>query len=232
MYKAILLFFLLQLTLFARYLAFGAFEPITYASTFLLLIVACIIPFISKKLVHKETNYQPTNISGWSFYLRQKSILNRKPIFKENEQRGYIQRFFEKKWQHVVADIIGFNLYVALKIQLDENSYVVRWNPKNRLSQQEYWEIYKNGEKIGEAQTLINMKNTVKLKEVIEFTFEDKTFTSSATTVSSAISVCNENEVVGKMKRNHLISNVHVLDVQGDCPEYLIALITHAYNFE
>lgn len=232
MYKAIILFFLLQLTLLARYLVFDAFEPLTYVATFLVPIFGFLVRFISKKLTCKEEKYQPSGISYWSFYHIQKSILNSKPLFKGNERRGYIKRYFEKKWQHVVADIFGFNSYLSLEIKIDENSFVIRWNPIKRLSQQEYWKIYKNGEEIGEARTLINVKNTVKLTEVMEFTFEDKTLTTSATTVTSAISLCNQSKEVGTMKRNHLISNVDVLDVQDDCLEYLIALITHEFYFK
>lgn len=232
MYKSILFFFLLQLTLLARYLVYGAFEPLTYVSTFLLPISGVVIHVISKKTVHKELNYQPKEVVGWSFYHLQRSVLNSKPLFKGQEQRGQIHRYFEKKWQHVIADIFGFNWYLALSIQIDQDTYTVRWNRVKRFSQQEHWKIHKNGQQIGEARTLINLQNTAKLKEVIEFSFGDTIFISSATTVSSTISLSQNNELVGQMKRNHLVSNVQVLDVKEDSPEYLIALITHSFYFK
>ncbi|MCT6924810.1 hypothetical protein [Metasolibacillus sp.] len=232
MYHLILLFVLVQLAILARYLVYGLFSMTAFVSTFLLLIAALCICFLSKWLAQKEENYQPNNIAGWSFYERQTTILTNKPLFKGNVKRGYIRRYFEKKWQRIVADIVGSNWYLTLELQLDKDNYIVRWKSKNRSLTQEHWEIYKNGVVIGQAYARINIKNTVKLKEMMELTFADKTFTTSVATVSSAIALQGTPGTVGTMKRNHIISNVHVLDVQEDCPTHIVALMLHAYYFK
>ncbi|MEC1177785.1 hypothetical protein P9B03_04750 [Metasolibacillus meyeri] len=131
-----------------------------------------------------------------------------------------------------MANILGVNWYLAFDIQIDEDNYLVRWHAKNRLLIQEHWTIYKNGVAIGEACTSINIKNSAQLKEVIEFIVENEKFTSSAATISSAITVQNNQGIIGTMKRNHLISNVHVFDIQEERPVYIIALMMHAYYFK
>ena len=155
-----------------------------------------------------------------------------KPLFKGNEKRGYVKRYFPQKWQYVVGDILGYNWYLSLEIKIDEDPYDVRCYTKKWFSQQDQWKIYKNSERIGEARTLFNLKNAAKLKEAIEFSFYDKSFISSATTVRSIISLTQNDEVLGTMKPNHLISSVQVIDVQEDQPEYIIALLLHSYYFK
>ena len=227
-----LIFVLLLLTTFARYVIFGEFEPLMFAMIFALPIASVVIFIMSKKFAKKELGYHPKNIDGWSFYHLQNTIVNKKILFKGNEQRGYIKRFFEQKWQYVIADIISSRWYLSLEIQIDEDVYTVRWYRKKWFTNQEHWHIYKNGEKVGEASTLINLKNTAKLKEAIAFRFGDASLTSVATTVTSSISLMDGERSVGGLKRNHLISNVQVIDVYENKPEYIIALIVHAFNFK
>ncbi len=227
-----LIFVLLLLTTFARYVIFGEFEPLMFAMIFALPIASVVIFIMSKKFAKKELGYHPKNIDGWSFYHLQNTIVNKKILFKGNEQRGYIKRFFEQKWQYVIADIISSRWYLSLEIQIDEDVYTVLWYRKKWFTNQEHWHIYKNGEKVGEASTLINLKNTAKLKEAIAFRFGDASLTSVATTVTSSISLMDGERSVGGLKRNHLISNVQVIDVYENKPEYIIALIVHAFNFK
>ena len=232
MYHLILLFALLQLAIIARFLFYGLFNMAAFASTFLLLAAAFVIWLFSKRLVHKEQNYKPNNIANWSFYEKQTTVLSAKPLFQGDVKRGYIKRFYEKKWQYIVADILGANWYLALEIQIDGDYYIVRRNSKNYSLMQEHWTIYKNDIEIGNAHTLMNMKNTAKLKEAIEFIFKDKNLTTSATTISSTITLQDQHHTLGTMKRNHLISNVHVIDVQEECLECIVALIVHVYYFK
>lgn len=227
-----LIFVLLLLTTFARYVIFGEFELLMFAMIFALPIASVVIFIMSKKFAKKELGYHPKNINGWSFYHLQNTIVNKKMLFKGNEQRGYIKRFFEQKWQYVIADIISSRWYLSLEIQIDEDVYTVRWYRKKWFTNQEHWHIYKNGEKVGKASTLINLKNTAKLKEAIAFRFGDASLTSVATTVASSISLIDGERSVGGLKRNHLISNVQVIDVYENKPEYIIALIVHAFNFK
>ena len=100
------------------------------------------------------------------------------------------------------------------------------------LTKQDWWEIYKNGERIGEARTLINLKNMTKLKEAIEFTFEENCYISSAQSITPTISLMQDDKLLGTMKRNHIVSTVQVIDVKEDQPEYIVALIVHAFFFK
>ena len=227
-----LIFILLLLTTFARYVVFDEFEPLMFAMIFTLPIASVVILIMSKKFAKKEQDYYPKNIDGWSFYHLQNTIINKKILFKGNEQRGYIKRVFEQKWQYVIADIVSSRWYLSLEIQIDGDVYTVLWYRKKRFTNQEHWYIYKNNEKIGEASTLINLKNTAKLKEAIAFQFGDVRITTVATTVTSSISLMDGERSVGGLKRNHLISNVQVMEVHENKPEYIIALIVHAFNFK
>lgn len=232
MIELILLFVLLLLTALARYIVFDAFEPIMFAMIFLLPLGSLAIFIISKRLADKERSFQPKDIDKWSFYNIQKSLMIKKPIFKGNDKTGYVKRYFPHKWQYALGDIFGFNWYLCLEIQIDHDIYGVHWLRGKWFSQQEKWKIYKNGEQIGEARTLINLKNATKLKEAIQFSFTNKTFISSASTVTSSITLTLDEELLGTLKRNHLLSNVQVIDVQGDQPEYIIALLMHSYYFK
>ncbi|KEF35846.1 hypothetical protein M670_04990 [Schinkia azotoformans MEV2011] len=227
-----LLFVLLLLTALARYIVFDAFEPLMFAMIFLLPITSLVIFMLSKRLAEKERSYQPKGIEAWSFYNLQKTLMIQKPLFKGDVQRGYVKRYFPKKWNYVLGDIFGFNWYLSLEIQIDKDRYDVHWYREKWFNQQDQWEIYKNGERIGEARTLINLKNAVKLKEAIQFRFYEKSYISSATTVTSIISLTQDEQVIGTLKRNHIISNVQVIDVQEHQPEYIIALIVHSYYFK
>lgn len=227
-----LLFVLLLLTAFVRYLVFGAFEPLLFASTFLYPVAALAIFIISKRLANKERFYQPKDIAGWSFYNIQKSLIIQKPLFKGTDQRGYVKRYFPQKWQYAFGDIFDFNWYLSLEIQIDQDIYDVRWYREKWFRNQDQWEIYKNGEQIGKAHTLINLKNVTKLKEAIQYRFYDTSYISSASTVTSTISLTQNEELLGTLKRNHIMSNVQVIDIQENRPEYLVSLIVHSYYFK
>lgn len=227
-----LLFVLLLLTALARYIVFDAFEPLMFAMIFLLPVASLVIFMISKRLANKERSYQPKNIEKWSFYNIQKSLMIQKPLFKGKEERGYVKRYFLQKWQYALGDVFGFNWYLSLEIQIDEDIYDVHWYREKWFTQQDQWKIYKNGALIGKARTLINLKNAAKLKEAIQFSFYDKSYISYATTVTSIISLTQDEEVLGTLKRNHIISNLQVIDVKEQQPEYIVALIVHSYYFK
>lgn len=227
-----LLFVLLLLTVLARYIVFGAFEPLTFAIIFLFPVAALAIFIISKRFADKERSYQPKDITDWSFYNIQKSLMIQKPLFKGKDQKGYVKRYFPQKWQYAFGDVFGYNWYLSLEIQIDQDIYDVRWYREKWFTQQDQWKIYKNGEQIGEAQTMINLKNTAKLKEVIKYVFDDTSYISSASTVTPTISLTQNKELLGTIKRNHIISGVQGIKVEENHPEYLVALIVHSYYFK
>ncbi|MBT2642849.1 hypothetical protein J7I80_11480 [Bacillus sp. ISL-41] len=232
MIEIIFLFILFLLGTLARYIVFGAFDPLLFAAIFLLPLGSFAIYLVSKKFAEKERAYQPKNIEGWSFYNIQKSLPIQKPLFKGEVHRGYVKRYFQQKWNYIVGDLFGFSWHLSLEVKIDEDVYDVQWYHQKWFTQQDQWKIYKNGKQIGQAQTQVNLKNTVSLTEYIRFNFHDITFETSAPTLTSTISLTHEQRHLGKMKRNHIISNVQVLEVQEDKPEYLVALILHSYFFK
>lgn len=233
MIELIILFVLSLFALLARYIVYGEFELLSLAVACLMPAASLAIFIISKKMADKERAYQPNDLAEWSFYNLQKSLPISKPLFKGRERCGSIQRYFPEKWKYAFADLFGFNWYLSLEVKLDEELYDVRWQRSKWLfSENDQWKIYKNGEPIGEAQTLINLKNSAKLKEVIKFVFLDTSFTTSASTVTSAISLTQDGASLGKLKRKNIISGVQALNVQDDRPEYIIALIVHSYFFK
>ena len=232
MIELIVLFILALIALLARYVVYGEFELLSLAVVCLMPLTALVIFIISKKFANKERAYQPDDLTEWSFYQLQKSLMIEKPLFKGNEQRGSVKRYFPEKWKYILADIFGTDSYLSLKIKVDEDLYDVRWQRGKLFPQQDRWKVYKNGEPIGKAETLITLKNSTKLKEVIKFEFPDTSFTTSAITVNSAISLTCDGAQMGTLKRKHLISGMQVFDVQEDRPEYIIALIIHSYYFK
>ncbi|GAM16706.1 hypothetical protein [Mesobacillus selenatarsenatis] len=232
MIELLVFFVLLLLTVLARYIVFGAFEPLMFAVIMLLPVGSLAIYLISKRFAEKERAYQPNNIEGWSFYNIQKSLPIQKPLFKGNAQRGYIKRYFQQKWKYIFGDLLGFNWNLSLEIKIDNDLYDVQWYREKWFTQQDQWRIYKNGKLIGKAQTQLNLKNTLKLNEAIEYSIFETTFVSSAITITSTISLIQDEVLLGTMKRNHIISNVQVLEVQEEKPEYIVALILHSYFFK
>lgn len=232
MIELLFLFVLLLLTTLARYIVFDAFEPLMFAIILLLPVGSLAIYLISKSFAEKERAYQPKNIEGWSFYNIQISLPIQKPLFKGSVQRGYIKRYFQQKWKYIFGDLLGFNWYLSLEIKIDNDLFDVQWYREKWFTQQDQWKIYKNGKLIGKAQTQVNLKNAIKLNEAIKFSFLDTTFVSSAMTITSTISLTQDEVLLGTMKRNHIISNVQVLEVQEEKPEYLVALILHSYFFK
>lgn len=199
---------------------------------FLLPIAAVVMFLISKKLADKERSYFPKDIAGWSFYSLQKSLLIKKPLYEATVKRGYIKRYFPQKWQYVFGDIFGDNWYLCLDIEIDQNKYDVRWYREKRLSNQDQWKIYKNGKQIGNATTQINVTNTTKLKEAITYKFNEIEYTSSASTLTSKISLTNNEELYATLKQNNLMSNVKVIDSKQSNQEHIVALILHSYYFK
>lgn len=120
---------------------------------------------------------------------------------------------------------------IYLCAYIEEDSFDVRWKRSRGFSQQEQWLIYKNGIVIGKANTVMNVKNISKLKEVIFFEIEEETWTTNALTVTSSISLMRDNKKEGLLRRNHLISNVQSINVTDDRSEYIMALILHSYYF-
>ncbi|MEG6532617.1 hypothetical protein V6C20_03375 [Caldibacillus thermoamylovorans] len=53
--------------------------------------------------------------------------MNQKPLFKGEELRGYVKRYFPQKWQYFIGDIFGFNWYLSLEIQINKDIYDVQW---------------------------------------------------------------------------------------------------------
>lgn len=232
MFKLIILFLLLQLAVLARYIVFDAFEPISYASTYLTLAAAIFTYFLGKNFQKKEVAYTPQQQDGWSFLNKQRVFSNKKPLYKNDEKKGYIFRTYIKKWHYFIADFFGESFFLALSIQIEEDNYELIPTTKKLFTNQSYWDVLLNGEKIGKAKTVIDLKNTAKLKEVIEMDLYDKTYQTAAATVSSKIKLIYQDEQVGMIERSALISQVNVLKVKEDQPQLLIPLILHEYYFK
>lgn len=213
-----------------RYILFDTFH-FSVLTIFIFPVVSFVIYLLSKRFARQERSYQPKNIESWSFYHLQNVLLNQKPLFKGEEKRGYVKRYFTTKWQYVVADVISMNWYLSLEIQLDDDIYNVRWYRKKRFSTMEHWYIYKNGKQIGDAYTEVNVGNAVKLKEVLKLRVNDTVYISSAISVNSNVSLTKNEIGIGTLKRNHILSNVKVIDVEGDEQESILALILHSYAF-
>lgn len=193
---------------------------------------AIILYLVSKWMTAKEASYQPLKKENWSFFYLQRTYLNKKLLFKGEENRGSIQQYFKQKWQYVVSDFFDLRLYLSLRIYIGDDCFDVRWERRKGFSQQEHWVIYKNDVVIGKAYTALNVKNMSKLKEEIIFELGEAIWATSARTVTSTVSLMTNNKQEGELRRNHLVSNVHSINVTGDRPEYIVSLILHFFYFK
>lgn len=229
-------FIAIQITLLVRYIVKDEVDTFYFTLSFSFLALPIIIYIFGKYFAHKEESYKPSNIEHWSFYTQQKVFSNKKPIYKGNEQRGYFQRYFLTKFHFLVNELLGDSFYLTFKLKIDEQEYDVQSASQKRLSNQSYWHIYKNGELIGQAKTVVDLKNTMKLTEVIEAQFGDVTYTTSASTMTSSISLQKDGQSIGRCGRDeqlsHLIKNIKVIELQNDEPEQLITLLLHAFYFK
>lgn len=236
MIKSIVLFILIQLALLARYLIKGEFEPFYYGMTYIFLFLPVVLYIFGKHFADKEQNYKPNNIEDWSFYTRQKVFSNEKPLFKGDVKRGSFHRYFSKKSHYLICELISESFFLSFKLKIDDDEYDIKSYSEKLFSNQSYWHIFKNGKQIGKAKTVVDLKNTAKLKEVIEATFGDITYTTAAPTVTSTIKLFDGNVQIGSFGRgdelSHLIKNIKVMKVQDDSPEQLISLLIHAFYFK
>ncbi|QKY68812.1 hypothetical protein [Lentibacillus sp. CBA3610] len=53
--------------------------------------------------------------------LQYSKIMIQKPLFKGDEQRGYVKRYFPQKWQYVFGRYFWFQLGTYYWIQIDRD---------------------------------------------------------------------------------------------------------------
>lgn len=236
MIKSVVLFILIQLTLLARYVIKGEFDSFYFGMSFVFLFLPVLLYIFGKYFADKEQNYVPKNIADWSFYTRQKVFSNEKPLYKGDVKRGYFQRYSPKKSHYIVNELISDSFFLSFKLTIDGDVYDIQSYSEKLFSNQSYWHIFKNAHQIGTAKTVVDLKNTAKLKEVIEAQFGDIIYTTAAPTVTSTIKLYEDGVQIGRFGRgdelSHLIKNIKVMQVQEDSPEQLITLMIHAFYFK
>lgn len=215
-----------------RYLVFDAFDPELLGAAFLFPVGALILYVLTKHIEKKEQAYVPKDVKGWSFYHLQRSFAAPKPLFKGDQKRGYLKRYYENKRRFILGEMVSSNWYVSMEIKIDEELYQVKWYREHRFSMQEHWEIVRGGVPIGKAKTLVNSKRVGKRKQVIELQIGERTLQTITNPVTSIISVTSGTETIGTLKRNHDVSNVSVMEVGTGDHEALVALILHHFYFK
>ncbi len=215
-----------------RYLVFDAVDPELLGAAFLFPVGALALYVLTKHIEKKEQAYVPKDVKGWSFYHLQRSFAVSKPLFEGDQKRGYIKRYYESKRRFIIGEMVSSNWYVSMEIKIDGDLYQAKWYRERRFSMQEHWEIVRNGELIGNAETLVNSKRVGKRKEVIELRIGERTLQTITNPVTSTISVTSGDETIGTLKRNHIVSNVSVMEVGTGDHELLVALILHHFYFK
>ena len=232
MYQLTGLFLLIQLTLFARYIVYDAFHLQTYLSTFLLPLAAVGLYILGKWGMKNEQSYTPTNEVGWSFYHRQKVFLNQKKLYWGTEEKGYIQRYHEKKWLYIISDLFNVNFFTEIKVQISEDLFEFKPNKKKLFSKQDYWTVYKNKVEIGTAKTVFNMNNTRNFKEVLEFQIGEDLYTTKASTLTSKITLFKEEVEIGSYQNATLFKNVNEIHLSLEQFEQLPYIVLHAFRLK
>lgn len=228
----LLLFFCLtQLALAARYVVYGAFEPWTYASTYLLIVAALFVYMRSKHVQQQEVHYVPPPVDGWSFLVKQHTFTNEKPLFFADERRGTIQRIFQKRWHYVVADTFGESFFLCLRVVIDDDVWCIQPVKKWALHDQ-HWHITCNDVPIAEAKTMINWQNTKKLTEMIVLQTAQHTYQSTASTLRETITLTKDDAQIGHVRRHHLLSSIHVFELPAHEREALLCALLHLYTFK
>lgn len=228
-----LLFFVLtQLALAARYIVYGAFEPLTYASTFLLPIAALATYVFSKRAQQQELTFTPPNVDSWSFLLKQHTFTNEKPLFYRNERRGYVQRYFQSRFEYILANIVGQTFFVSLRVQIDNDTWTMIPEKTKLLAANSSWRLYKNDELVGQAKTVITWAQTKKLEEKMELALLGETYVTSASTVTSTITLLHNDTTIGMSKRHHLLSNIHIIEADESTYGALLCALLHIHHFK
>ncbi|MHC8523815.1 tubby C-terminal domain-like protein [Rossellomorea sp. H39__3] len=151
---------------------------------------------------------------------------------RRRSKRGYLKRYYESKGRFIIGEMVSSNWYVSMEIKVDGDLYQVKWYRERWFSRQEHWEIVRNGELIGQARTLVDLRRIAKLKEVIEFHIGNRTLQTAANTVTSTITVTSGEAAIGTLKRNHIVSNVSAMEVRNRDHEAMVALILHHFYFK
>ncbi|MCM2605457.1 hypothetical protein [Rossellomorea marisflavi] len=229
-----LLFYFVMVMIVAlfRYLLFDAVDPELLGAAFLFPVGALVLYVLTKHFQKKEQAYVPKDVKGWSFYHLQRSFAVPKPLFEGDQKRGYLKRYYESKGRFIIGEMVSSNWYVSMEIKVDGDLYQVKWYRERWFSRQEHWEIVRNGELIGQARTLVDLRRIAKLKEVIEFHIGNRTLQTAANTVTSTITVTSGEAAIGTLKRNHIVSNVSAMEVRNRDHEAMVALILHHFYFK
>ncbi|MBV6684678.1 hypothetical protein KV679_13240 [Bacillus sp. JRC01] len=229
-----LLFYFVMVMIVAlfRYLLFDAVDPELLGAALLFPVGALVLYVLTKHFQKKEQAYVPKDVKGWSFYHLQRSFAVPKPLFEGDQKRGYLKRYYESKGRFIIGEMVSSNWYVSMEIKVDGDLYQVKWYRERWFSMKEQWEIVRNGELIGQAETLANSKGIGKRKEVIEFRIGERTLQTITNPVTSTISVHSGDAAIGTLKRNHIVSNVSAMEVRNRDHEAMVALILHHFYFK
>lgn len=234
MIKLNAMFVLLLLTAWARYLVYGAFELKMFLLVFLLPIFSIVIYYFGKRIAKKEYTFTPRNRDEWSMYYAQSVLHTPKSLYKENKKRGELQVYFQQRWHYLVDKLVGDKSpwYLSLKVTVDECIYDVKWFRKKKFNKDENWKIYKDGDQIGKATTNIKLKNVMKFKEVLAINIGELDYQILSYTVNGTATIYQDEELVGSVKREHLVSRELLMEVKDDNPDLLVGLLLFRWYFK
>lgn len=176
-----------------RFIIIGEFELDQLFLLLLFPIASILVYFIMKWQYNKDCNYEPRmGERDLVTRLGDRVSTTKKKMYHGKKLIGTYQRFYNRWWKRVVADIM-YNpglWYLNLTFSLSNGEEIV-FKKKNetKIRGNNEWIIYLNNEGIGTVKTDYSLKNIGKLKESLYLEYKGNTYHYQSSSIRSVTEI-------------------------------------------
>ncbi|WP_054861299.1 hypothetical protein [Gracilibacillus sp. JCM 18860] len=191
-----------------RFIIIGEFELDQLFLLLLFPIASILVYFIMKWQYNKDRNYEPrmgerdlvTRLGGDRVSTTKKKMYHGKKLI------GTYQRFYNRWWKRVVADIMNNPglWYLNLTFSLSNGGEEIVFKGKNetRIRRNNEWIIYLNNEVIGTVKTDYSLKNMGgKLKESLYLEYKGNTYHYQSLSIRSVTEIIVRDSKIARGER-------------------------------
>lgn len=176
-----------------RFIIIGEFELDQLFLLLLFPIASILVYFIMKWQYNKDRNYEPRmGERDLVTRLGDRVSTTKKKMYHGKKLIGTYQRFYNRWWKRVVADIMNNPglWYLNLTFSLSNGEEIV-FKKKNetKIRGNNEWIIYLNNEGIGTVKTDYSLKNIGKLKESLYLEYKGNTYHYQSSSIRSVTEI-------------------------------------------
>lgn len=176
-----------------RFIIIGEFELDQLFLLLLFPIASILVYFIMKWQYNKDCNYEPRmGERDLVTRLGDRVSTTKKKMYHGKKLIGTYQRFYNRWWKRVVADIMNNPglWYLNLTFSLSNGEEIV-FKKKNetKIRGNNEWIIYLNNEGIGTVKTDYSLKNIGKLKESLYLEYKGNTYHYQSSSIRSVTEI-------------------------------------------